>query len=75
VSSQAIRRLRLKRKVVVHKTPISTEKGWLWWCTSLNPAIAGSINRRTVVQAGLGKKRDPISKITRAKRAGGVWLK
>jgi hypothetical protein len=25
-----------------------------------------------VTQAGLGKKQDPISKITRAKRAGGV---
>jgi hypothetical protein len=27
---------------------------------------------RIMVQTSLGKKRDPISKITRAKRAGGV---
>jgi hypothetical protein len=32
----------------------------------------GSTNRRTVVQAGLGIKWDPISKITNTKRAGGV---
>jgi hypothetical protein len=31
-----------------------------------------SINRRIKVQAGLGKKRDPSSKITRAKRAGSM---
>jgi hypothetical protein len=29
-------------------------------------------NRRVMVQAGLGKTWDPISKIIRAKRAGGV---
>jgi hypothetical protein len=33
------------------------------------PAI-GSINRRTVVQPGLVKKQDPVSKMTRTKRAG-----
>jgi hypothetical protein len=38
---------------------------------SVIPAMQGSINRKIVVQAGLGKKRDPISKITRAERAGG----
>jgi hypothetical protein len=27
---------------------------------------------RITVQSGLGKKQDPISKITRAKRAGGM---
>jgi hypothetical protein len=32
------------------------------------PATAGSINRRIVVKASLGKKGDPISKITREKR-------
>jgi hypothetical protein len=32
----------------------------------------GNINRRIAVQAELDKKQDPISKITRAKRAGGV---
>jgi hypothetical protein len=29
-------------------------------------------NRRMTAQAGLGKKRDSSSKITRAKRAGGM---
>jgi hypothetical protein len=36
------------------------------------PAIsvtARSINRRIVIQASLGKKQDPVSKLTRAKRA------
>jgi hypothetical protein len=28
-----------------------------------------------VDQASLGKKRDPISKLTSSKRAGGMWLK
>jgi hypothetical protein len=32
----------------------------------------GSLNRRIVVQASLGKKQDPISKITRENRAGVV---
>jgi hypothetical protein len=35
-------------------------------------ATVGSINSRTAVQASLGKKGDPISKITRAKRARGA---
>jgi hypothetical protein len=34
----------------------------------------GSINRRITVQGSLGKKQDPIPKITKAKRAG-AWLK
>jgi hypothetical protein len=33
---------------------------------------AGSKNRSTVVQANVGKKQDPISKLTRAKWAGGI---
>jgi hypothetical protein len=32
----------------------------------------GSINRQIMVQASQGKKQDPISKITRAKRVGGM---
>jgi hypothetical protein len=31
-----------------------------------------SINRRIEIQAGPGKKQDPISKITNIKRAGGM---
>jgi hypothetical protein len=30
----------------------------------------GNENRRISVQAGLGKNEDPVSKITRAKKAG-----
>jgi hypothetical protein len=40
---------------------------WAWWST---PVISGTVeaeNRRITVQVGRGKKRDPISKITRAK--------
>jgi hypothetical protein len=32
--------------------------------------MAGNINRRTTIQSGLGKKQDPLSKITRAKKLG-----
>jgi hypothetical protein len=32
----------------------------------------GSLKRRIVAQAGLGKKQDPVSKITIAKMAGSV---
>jgi hypothetical protein len=34
--------------------------------------MQGSTYRRIAVQAGLGIKQDPISKITKAKRAGRV---
>jgi hypothetical protein len=37
-----------------------------------HPNYMGSTNRRTEVQAGLGIKQDPISKITEAKRAKGI---
>jgi hypothetical protein len=36
------------------------------------PGVAGNVNRRVTVQAGPGKKQEPVSKITRAKRAGGM---
>jgi hypothetical protein len=35
-------------------------------------ATWGSTNRRIIVQGCLGIKQNPISKITKAKRAGGV---
>jgi hypothetical protein len=35
--------------------PISTN-GWTWWYIPIIPALAGSINRMTMIQAGLGKK-------------------
>jgi hypothetical protein len=41
-------------------------------CMPVILAANGSINRRLMVQAGLGKEQDPICKITRAKRAGGM---
>jgi hypothetical protein len=34
--------------------------------------MAGSINREIIVQEGLGKKWDLISKVSTAKRAGGI---
>jgi hypothetical protein len=36
------------------------------------PVTSGSINRRIQVQAGLGKKQNPISNITRVKRVEGM---
>jgi hypothetical protein len=44
------------KKKKVCETP-SPEKSWAWWLISVIPAAAGS---------------DPISKIARAKRAGGM---
>jgi hypothetical protein len=35
-------------------------------------AMWGSTNRKSLVQAGLGIKQDPASKITKAKRAGSM---
>jgi hypothetical protein len=37
----------------------------------LIPVTIESINKRITVQASLGKKQDPISKINRAKKTGG----
>jgi hypothetical protein len=51
--------------------PHLNRKTCVWWHMPVNPATVRSINK-IVVQAGLGKKQDPISKITRAKRAGDV---
>jgi hypothetical protein len=48
--------------------PISTEKKLGVVAHTCHPSDDGKI----AVQASLGKKPDPISKITRAKRAGGV---
>jgi hypothetical protein len=42
-----------------------------WGILSI-PPTTGSLNRRVTIQAGLGKKQELISKITRAKGAGGV---
>jgi hypothetical protein len=54
------------------QNPISTEKNWARWHMPVILAMARSINRRTEVQASLGKKRDPISNTTRAKSTGGM---
>jgi hypothetical protein len=34
--------------------------------------MLGSLNWNIIVQAGLGERQDPMSKITRAKRVGGM---
>jgi hypothetical protein len=34
--------------------------------------MVGRVNRRIVLQVGLGKKQDTISKITREKKVGGM---
>jgi hypothetical protein len=48
--------------------PFQQKKSWAQWSTPVIPAREGSINKRIVVQASLGKKRDPVFKITRAER-------
>jgi hypothetical protein len=42
------------------------------WHIPIIPATAGSINRRIAVQVNPGRKEDPTSKITTAKRAEGI---
>jgi hypothetical protein len=43
-------------------------KSWMWWCVhTVIPTTKVSTNRRIVVQAGLGKKQDPISRKNRKK--------
>jgi hypothetical protein len=39
--------------------------------STCHPSYSGSISRRITVQAGPGKKPEPILKITPAKKAGG----
>jgi hypothetical protein len=56
------------------ETPSQWKKSWVWRCAPVSPATERSINRRTVVHAGPGKKQDHVSKITRAKKLG-VWFK
>jgi hypothetical protein len=55
------------------QNPISTEKSWRWFIC-LPYQLWEMQNRRIAVQVGLGKKQDPISKITRAKRTGGCRM-
>jgi hypothetical protein len=48
--------------------PISTND-WVWWYAS---TIQASTDKRIMIKVGPGIKQDPISKIVRAKRAGGI---
>jgi hypothetical protein len=51
----------------------SQKKKLAWWHMAVIPATTGSINRRIIIKTSPGKKKcKPISKITRAKRAGGM---
>jgi hypothetical protein len=50
----------------VHET-----NGWTYWYMLIIP-LRESTNRRIAIQASPSKKRDPISKITRTKRASRV---
>jgi hypothetical protein len=57
---------------IVHETPSQQKKKQGMVSHACYPNNTGSRNRRIMIQVGLGKVRDPISKITRAKWAGGV---
>jgi hypothetical protein len=52
--------------------PISKEKSWVWWHIPVTPATVGCLKRMIIFQLSLCKKQNPISKITRAKTAGGT---
>jgi hypothetical protein len=56
-----------QNKKKVFKIPISTSS-WVWWHMSVMLAMAGNIKE----EVDLGKKQDPVSKITKAKRSGDV---
>jgi hypothetical protein len=47
----------------------------MWWHMPVIPAVIRNIKEEDVVQTGLGKKQDLISKIFRDKRTGGMTLK
>jgi hypothetical protein len=55
---------------------ISTN-AWAWWCVPDIRATRGGTNRRTVVQASLRMKQNPISKKKEEKTQKGLaeWLK
>jgi hypothetical protein len=43
----------------------------MWWHVPVISATVGSISRKIMIQS-MDKKEKPISKVTRARRAGGV---
>jgi hypothetical protein len=53
--------------------PISTNKSWAWWYTSVI-SVMQEPYRRDKVQAGPGVNEKPYSKIKKTKRLG-TWLK
>jgi hypothetical protein len=55
----------------VHETPSQPVSG-VCWHKPVIPSYLGSTKSRTVVQANLGMKQDPVSKITNMKRARAV---
>jgi hypothetical protein len=65
--SQAILESEIRRPAEQKRwqDPILTEESWVWWYMPVKAAIAGW---RILIQATLGKRQDPVSKITRVKR-------
>jgi hypothetical protein len=56
----------------VCEIPISIEKSWVWWFAPVIPATAENHKIGLQLRLAWTEKQDPILKITRAKRAGGV---
>jgi hypothetical protein len=56
------------------RSPISTEKCWVWKYTPTIPATVGILNWRITIQASLSKNETPMSKITEQKGLE-LWLK
>jgi hypothetical protein len=52
---------------------INRKKSWAWWCIC-NPSNRGKLKLEDHCSGWTSKKRDPISKITKAKKAT-AWLK
>jgi hypothetical protein len=59
------------KKKKVHEIPSQRKKAGCGG-RGIIPAVVRRLSRRLKVQSGPGKKPDPISKITRVKRAGSV---
>jgi hypothetical protein len=66
---QATREAGIKRTADFRRSQLNQ---WVWWHMPVIPDTWGSTYVRIMVQAGLSRKQDPVSKVTHGKRAGSV---
>jgi hypothetical protein len=55
----------------VHNIPFQTIKDWVQWLVPVIPVRQGSINRRVLLQAGLGIMYDPNPRNNQSKKGWG----